>query len=263
MSLDWYCSSFLKIDDWYELKEETVCLCAIHGRKQCLRNNIQAIVHVTETTTAATTIAGQKTLYLNHYSNSFRGHTESNVHAEENMIADKKLETVLLRRPVLTTAVTTGMANNSDLQVDLYITYQPCHHSGGGRKLHGHLHQTSCTDRVLKWFKERLQLRGIRLTIWCPNIYRAHWVDSKLFEKAADVSIFEPRALVARQGLVKLMADIPVKAMTPERWQLLMSWFGPKLQASIPADFWPRRHKRDRDFQAFLDGLTVTGSSHE
>jgi len=69
------------------------------------------------------------------YANCFRGNSEFNVHAEEFLLEDQALITALdglegAEPPkVLTTAA--GPAAELAAELTLFMTYQPCHHSGG------------------------------------------------------------------------------------------------------------------------------------
>ena len=69
------------------------------------------------------------------YANCFRGNSEFNVHAEEFLLEDQALITALdglegVEHPkVLTTAA--GPAAELAAELTLFMTYQPCHHSGG------------------------------------------------------------------------------------------------------------------------------------
>ena len=62
-------------------------------------------------------------LYVARYANCFRGRSEWNVHAEEFMLADPQL-LALLREG-------SDAGGDRARMLRLYMSYQPCHHSGG------------------------------------------------------------------------------------------------------------------------------------
>lgn len=135
------------------------------------------------------------------YTNCFQGHTSINQHAEEFLITDDRLN--LQPKAHLT----------------LYVTYQPCHYSGGGRKMR--THPRSCTNRLISWYETKLAPLKITLTIKPCDIYRAHWTDPALFAHPADWLTFGKRTQSALAGVQKLLSFL--KAMTPADWTYLLS----------------------------------------
>ena len=93
--------------------------------------------------------------YIARYANCFRGRSEDNVHAEEFVLQDAQLD-ALLR---------SGRAT----ELSLYMSYQPCHHSGGrlpesssrqlavasARANQGH--PTSCSEKLAAFAEQVLR----------------------------------------------------------------------------------------------------------
>ena len=116
-------------------------------------------------------------LYVARYANCFRGNSEANIHAEEFLIADEGfLQAIQHIQPPLPN----GMGGGAKLL--LYMTYQPCHHSGGrvpndplakgvytsdamGAGGAGPQHATTCSERLREWFLNVLRPRGIELSL--------------------------------------------------------------------------------------------------
>ena len=108
------------------------------------------------------------TLYVARYANCFRGNSEANIHAEEFMVTDKELLKVLDGRD---RSGYGGAAPSAPARLLLYMTYQPCHHSGwrspGGAHARGRragdvaVHPTTCSERLREFF-----LRAWRRTGW-------------------------------------------------------------------------------------------------
>lgn len=212
------------IDECFEWRQKPVCLCNM----QCRRFEVEGIAYVTTPT--------GETLFVKRYRNKFHGHTELNEHVEDQVVADPALAGALKESHKLT----------------LYIGYQPCHHSAGGRKLPGP-HKKSCTETLIQWSNTVLKPNHVELRVRCFGLYRAHWTNTELFEEAADVSTFEPRANAARVGLTALAdAGIDVDGMTPRDWLTILGVCDPKARRDITPELWERRFAYDRMVRAFI-----------
>ncbi|EOD31111.1 hypothetical protein EMIHUDRAFT_434394 [Emiliania huxleyi CCMP1516] len=122
-------------------------------------------------------------LYIARYSNCWRGSSESNVHAEQFLLQDEDLRSAIAALASAATPGTIG-GDGGDSGGDgggggrrhrhrllLYLTYQPCHHSGGhSRRLLGE-HSTSCTSLLCAFVREVLALlrrEGVALQSLSP-----------------------------------------------------------------------------------------------
>ena len=148
-------------------------------------------------------------VFIARYHSCWRGYAQS-VHAEEFMMGDGRL-TELLRAP-----------GRRPLQIDIYLTQQPCNFSTGRfatRKVSG---KTSCTAQLIAWW-QKVRAEADILQIWVANIFRAHGIDeaaAKLSEK--ERKIYVERAMSAQRGLDALFrAGIGVRMIDEEGWTFL------------------------------------------
>jgi alkylated DNA repair dioxygenase AlkB len=239
-----FCRAFFHVDECFEWKQPITCIHS-GGVRACLRNDVQAIAHVR--------MNGEETEdVVRLYGNQFRGHSEINVHAEEDMVRDERL---------LVIGATT---------ITVYQTFQPCHHSGGGRS-HGHrAHSKSCSELVLEWYRKKLEPRGIKLRIKCCGLYRAHWEEPALFSSRSDAELFGDRTSRAQQGLRLLMRQpgITLEGMTPSDWERLASWTTPIASPScthtpcISSAQWAARYACDEAISQFLLKMLATAPAH-
>ena len=86
----------------------------------------------------------------------------------------------------------------------LYLTYQPCHHSGGHSKKVLGDHGTSCTELLCSYVREVLRPQHVALEVRISYTYRAHWEVGEYDPK------YEPAVLAARRGL-QLLVDEGVR----------------------------------------------------
>jgi hypothetical protein len=192
---------------------------------------VRGVVHLTSGTS--------RTLFLSKYENVFRGGTEDNLHVEDLVVADRRLEEALC-------------SPYPNKTLTIYVSYQPCHHSGGGRKL-VHVHGKSCSRLIASWWKQKLQPRNVDFRFKCCGLYRAHWEDSTLFRLKEDVDMYGARSGRAREGLQLLNSGgIRVEGMNDEDWKRFLSWCDPKITAQISEDHWQRRKIFDEKVREFL-----------
>jgi hypothetical protein len=183
------------------------------------------------------------TPFPHRYANCFRGRSEWNVHAEEFMLADPQL-LALLR-------------GGSDAGGDrarilrLYMSYQPCHHSGGRlpeaktpedarkqlelaarRKDQGH--PTSCSERLRAFYEAEMREHAISLELVVADLYKAMWTEDLMIERAPDdcvrSSAYCADAASARQGILLLVANAPgvtMRATDENDWAYLATLCDP------------------------------------
>ena len=156
--------------------------------------------------------------------NCYRGSEKDNYHAEQFMLEDGDLEAAIQTSPALA-----APAPGAGGRMSVYLTYQPCHFSGGHVKNIGKAVTTSCTLRLLKWHRETLHPAGITLTVYLPKIYRAHWVDDGFHKTDDEKNHYGERAEKSREGLKLMLAEpgVDVKMMDPDDWMYLMSLCDP------------------------------------
>ena len=100
----------------------------------------------------------------------------------------------------------------------LYMTYQPCHHSGGHSRRSMGQHSTSCTELLIRHVRETLRSRAVHLELRIAYLYRAHW------EKGSFDPKYAPAVDAARRGLQLLAKEgVQLSAFTPVDWQWLVT----------------------------------------
>lgn len=109
-------------------------------------------------------------VYVARYANCFRGASERNVHAEEFFMSDA--------------AALEALRSGAVARCRLYMSYQPCHHSGGRLPDDRHRqlqlasrranqgHPTSCTERLLSFVEAEMRGRGIALDLVVADLYK-------------------------------------------------------------------------------------------
>jgi len=227
-----FCRAFFHIDECFEWKQRGLCL---NGDGVCLRNDVQAIACID-------TRDGES--FVARYGNQFRGSSETNVHAEEEMVRDARLLAALATAPVESRRLT------------VYLAFQPCHHSGGGRSM-SHVHTKSCASLVLDWFQKMCLPMGARLRIKCCGLYRAHWEEPALFASRSDAELFGDRTSRAQQGLLLLLRQpgITVEAMDREDWVRLQQLTLSASLSTISQVHWIVRYATDEHIATFLRKL--------
>lgn len=171
------------------------------------------------------------------YTNCWRGDSQHNLHAEDFVVRDT---------PYWQRAWQPGDT------LTLYMTYQPCHYSSGGRRTSHRQHGKSCSVLLSQWAQSTLAPAGVTLRIRCAGIYRANWTTPALFKTPADAQVFHERVTLARDG-IRLVAPY-LRAMTWESWRFLMSYCHPQLHpdtAVHPIVQGQRRHF-DQQLDEFL-----------
>jgi hypothetical protein len=119
------------------------------------------------------------------------------VHAEDFLVKDRKLLAVIRQ--------------SRDTTLKCYLTLQPCHYSSNAK-------QKSCTLLLLKFLKEELTPRNIKLDLVITYPYRTHWESLNEEELARYSNAIEN----ARKGTKLLSQTINVRACTTADWEFLM-----------------------------------------
>jgi len=233
--IDEFCSGFFHIDECLEWDQEAICLY-----ENCSRKVVKGIVKVED--------EEDNILFIRKYSNVFKGHTEINLHVEDIMTTDLELNKLLKE-------------TQKKLTVTLYIGYQPCHNSGGGRSMDKkHFHVKSCTNVVMSWY-QTLPVDLITFNIKCLGIYRAHWTEKDKYDSPSDADIYYNRSLNARKGLKLLMSPIKinnknykinVSGVSWEDWQFILSLCTEEIKNCVTEEFWGFRKIYDEKINYFI-----------
>jgi len=123
------------------------------------------------------------------------------VHAEAQLVQCTSLHRAIRENPLAT-------------ELRLWLTFQPCHYSGGNDRDRSSL---SCTELLHDFYKEHLVPADVRLCVQVANVYRAHW--SRLAEAKTHMQCI----LASRSGLALLASFASVSAFTCEDWAYVES----------------------------------------
>ncbi len=134
------CDEFLHIDETPEA--HITKLCVSH---QCRRKSVTCIARILEQ---------NEEIYVGIYKNDAI-HQRNSIHAEIFMTVDTVLRQHL----------------KENRQLIMYLTFQPCHFSGGHRRQS----HKSCTEHLIQFYLKNLKPLNMSLIIKIGYIYRAHW----------------------------------------------------------------------------------------
>ena len=206
----------------------------------------------------AESTAGQ-VLYVARYANCFRGNTDVNLHAEEFLLADEKLaEAIDTAIDTPSTDESTGTGESVDgsagsLQIRLYMTYQPCHHSGGrvprdalARAAYAEAmpaHSTTCSERLRDWYTSTLRPRDVGMELVLADVYKATW-DEELHPSEVERKVYSNKSEAAREGMRMLLAEgVTMRAMGDTDWDVLVALCDPSVR-----DAYQQRGEADSPF---------------
>lgn len=219
-----FCGAFFHAKWCYEWDvKETLCLVD----RQCYRTVVFLVARLSE--------PGKNHPYVARYMNCYRGRTDLNCHAEEFMLQDPTIQ-----------AATQGT-------LELFLTYQPCHLSGGSK--HVTQHPISCTLRLVEFQRNH---PALRITVVPTAIYRAQYTDPSGFRTQQQAAVFLQRVQLARDGLALLVAH-GIRLRGPERtdWDFLIGLThecGP-----ITEQQWMARRRNDEAIGKFLGTFSQGG----
>ena len=238
-----FCASFFHIEPTPEAGVGELCLGAACGELACPRKTVVGVARLQQQLEPiGTEIPGWKDVYTARYFNCWQGGSEANLHAETFLLKDKGLQAAMAALPLQEAGVdgadgahgradaTKGAADAAPAggsatvapvrgRLLLYLTYQPCHHSGGHKKRGMGEHGTSCTELLLRHVADVLRPARVQLVIRLPYLYRAHWETGGYDRKYA------PAVLAARRGL-ELLANEPgieLASFAPGDWDWLVA----------------------------------------
>ena len=153
-------------------------------------------------------------------------------HAEEFMVVDDSL---LIPNTTIT----------------IYNQLQPCHHSGGRD---GTYDTRSCTEILLKWYKDKLVPKNIKLTIQCGSIYKAIWKDSPSKYGKYGKDIYKTSAQNARDGIKLILnAGIDMTMIDDDGWMFLLSHVYDNV--NITPELWEKKHYVNKHLNDLIKSL--------
>ena len=135
-------------------------------------------------------------------------------------------------------------SGGASLKLVLYMTYQPCHHSGGNVPKvartnpvpsYGLAAPSNVLERIRAFFIEELRPRGVQLElVWQMCTRRP---GKGLHPSEAERRIYAAKSQSARDGIQMLLNEgITMRGMTMEDWDFLVSLGDPELR-----DAWAHR----------------------
>ena len=102
---------------------------------------------------------------------------------------------------------------SSGLVLVLYMTYQPCHHSGGrvpkmagaGYAAHAPEHPATCSERLRDFYLRKLKPRGVSLELVLADVYKATW-EEELHPSEVERRVYATKAESVREGMRMLLS---------------------------------------------------------
>ena len=143
-----FCAAFYHIEPTPEDGIDEVCLSRECGGPSCPRKTVVCVARVQQTADGAWVDT-----FVSRYFNCWQGASETNLHAEHFLLADQDLAAAVSRLP------------EGAGRLLIYLTYQPCHHSGGHRRQGMGAHSLSCTNLLLSYMREQLAPRRLGLAL--------------------------------------------------------------------------------------------------
>jgi len=128
----------------------------------------------------------------------------------------------------------------SGLRLLLYMTYQPCHHSGGrvpkaalnnaGYAAAAPQHPATCSERLRDFYIKELRPYGVALELVLADVYKATW-DEELHPSEVERSVYSTKSESAREGMRMLLSEgVTMRAMIPSDWEYLVTLCDPDVQ---------------------------------
>lgn len=190
MNVETFCNAFLHIENTPEANLEEFCLCD----KVCSRKTVTCVacVYMHETL-----------LYQKTFTNETNERLNTVIHAEESMTEDSELLQFMNKASLL----------------KLYITYNPCHFSGGHK---GWCNRKSCTLRLIR-LSERFPCVDMEIVV--AYTYRAHWRISgcRCLPRSTAPEKYAPNILKAQEGIFLLQKKgIFVRSFQPLDYDFLV-----------------------------------------
>lgn len=201
-----FCGAFWHIEATAEAGMSERCLNTGRGRK-CARKTVVVVARLQQR--AAAKPGGWEDLHVARYHNCQR-RDGTRAHAETFLVADSRLRARIA-------ALASDDAVHEPSRLVLYMTYQPCHFSGGHTGEQMRSSAMSCTSLLLRYVRDVLSPARVPLELVISYVYRAHWQEGQFPAK------YSPAVAAARDG-IRLMAgaeEVSLRAFQREDWQSL------------------------------------------
>lgn len=180
------CDEFLHIEPIYERTIEEQCACHM----TCIRKSVTCVACV---------FASDGTLKTTRIFKNSHSKRHGSVHAEHFLIQDASLRASF----------------EKDARLMLYMTYQPCHFSGG----HFTPSRVSCTESLLLFSNNILKPLNMSLTIKISQLYRVYWRQHH--------ARYDPMVRNANLGLRLLQSDCEIGFLEERDIIFLSRFFSP------------------------------------
>lgn len=221
-----FCAGFFHIEECVEAGMNEICLC--HSLP-CRRKTVTCLARLRR--------AGERDDEASLFRYDNRREADGIAHAEAIMCRDR--------------ALLDALAACEGGELTLFLTYQPCHYSGGHRQQS----KISCTNTVIHFHEHELQPRRISLHIRIAYVYRAHW------QKEHCAAKYWPMIHAARAGMLLLRdAGVEVSAFRACDWKFVLACSSEAVREALRATPLPilqRRSEFDTFMRAFLDELNA------
>lgn len=172
MNVSSFCNAYLHIESTPEANLKEFCFCSL---KKCQRKTVTCTVRLQD--------HQENDIIVKYFTNAYDREKKMMIHAEEIAMNDKD---VLLYVPHCK-------------NITFYLTYNPCHFSGGHN---GSCNTKSCTLSLLKFQKK---FAKCHFEIVIAYTYRAHWMTQKCDCKFDVAPVkYEPNILKSQEGIYML-----------------------------------------------------------
>lgn len=122
----------------------------------------------------------------------------------------------------------------------IYMSYQPCHHSGGrvsedpdaqlaiASRRGNQAHPTSCSERLKAFFDAELRGRQISLELVVADLYKVMWTEELMVEAGdglAKRTVYTNDAASGQEGMRMLLSTpgVVLRAMGEADWTFLVT----------------------------------------
>lgn len=244
-SVDQFCKAFFHAQRCYEFKiDDTLCLKNYNINRTSMIRRVDRSDYCHRRgafIVACVSIPNKPNAFVKRYTNCYRGNTNLNLHAEDFFVSDEEVLNVL--------------ESGIDVKVVLYVTFQPCHKSGGDETFgKTKIHAKSCTNTLINFVT---QYQNLTLEVICVNIYRAQYTERKGFRSEESAELFSERVCLARQGIYLLSQceRVTLRAMSREDWLFMNKLVRRKGRRvfTIPAELMRIRESVDLCVQQCID----------
>ena len=188
-----FCASFFHMEAVPEVGMEETCV----AKTCCARKSVVCIARL---------VHRGEDVFVSRYSNSpfVKRRGSRRVHAEQFVVYDKALRD--------------KVASSPGACLVLYLTYQPCHFSGGHTFSQIDRADTSCSLLLERFHSSFLAPRNVSLDLKVAFVYRSHWKTSLVHPRYA------PAIERSKEGIRLLKrAGVGMAAFRAQDWEYVLS----------------------------------------